>query len=280
MEHQEFFPHTKVYFFDLDGCVYHGNRLSPGIIPLLEQLQQRGIRYAFLTNNSRQSGEEIGEKLAAMGLIVPEGTILPVTDFAGTFIRNKFGTVTVKTIGSESLERSIGEAGHRTVAWNHPAPDVVIVGRDTEFHYGKLQQITADIRAGSYLIATNPDIYHPGASGEPIPETGALLAAIEAMTGTSGECIGKPEPYIFLHGMKLFGAIPENCVMVGDNPETDILGSKRAGLKSVWITNRTSADPIVWPGGEKQEHSRPDVVVNSIEELYRLFTAGTLVKLD
>lgn len=270
MNDHDFLYDTKVFFFDLDGCVYHGNQLAAGVNLLLDQLQRRGIRYAFLTNNSRLNASEIGERLAAMGLNVPLGSILPVTDIAGSFIRDKFGKVTVKTIGSESLERSLSAAGHRTVAWDQPAADVVIVGRDTEFHYGKLEKITEDIRRGSHLIATNPDIYHPGAFGERVPETGALLAAIEAMTGVSAECIGKPAPYIFMHGMKLFDVAPENCVMVGDNLETDVLGSIRTGLKSVWITNEPSTDSSIQKPERTLARHRPDVAVNSMEELYQL----------
>lgn len=272
----DFLADTKVCFFDLDGCVYHGNRLSPGVLPLLDQLQRRGIRYAFLTNNSRLSSAEIGESLAAMGLNVPSDSILPVTDLAGTFIRDKFGCVTVKTIGSASLERSIADAGHRTVPWEHQTADVVIIGRDTEFHYGKLQQVAADISGGAHLIATNPDIDHPGAFGERIPETGAILASIEAMTGTSAECIGKPAPYMFLYGMNRYNAVPESCVMIGDNLYTDIKGSKQAGFRSVWITNGTERNHHILNRKIGPEHSRPDVVVDNMEELYRLVAGGTL----
>ncbi|MFD1773864.1 HAD-IIA family hydrolase [Paenibacillus rhizophilus] len=265
-----FLTRAKVYFFDLDGCVYHGDQLSPGIIPLLGRLRQLGIDYAFLTNNSRLSAAEIGGRLAGMGLEVAPECILPVTDIAGRFIRDKYGAVTVKTIGSESLERGISAAGHRTVSWDEGKADIVVVGRDTAFHYDKLQQISSDILSGARLVATNPDIYHPGADGIKIPETGALLASIEAMTGTTAECIGKPEPYMFLYGMKLYDAAPDSCVMVGDNPDTDILGSARAGLKSVWITNGAPADSSVWKREPGQILSCPDVVLNNMEELYRL----------
>ncbi|MDT3427298.1 HAD superfamily hydrolase (TIGR01450 family) [Paenibacillus forsythiae] len=266
-----FLTRAQVYFFDLDGCVYHGDQLSPGTVPLLRQLRRLGIDYAFLTNNSRLSAAEIGARLAAMGLEAAPECILPVTDIAGSFIRDKYGTVTVKTIGSESLERGISAAGHRIVSWDEGKADIVVVGRDTAFHYDKLQQISSDIGSGSRLVATNPDIYHPGAQGIKVPETGALLAAIEAMTGVAAECIGKPEPYMFQYGMKLYDASPENCVMVGDNPDTDILGSARAGLRSVWITNGASAEP---PSRQREPGRVPpcpaDIVLSNMAELCRL----------
>lgn len=269
---KHFLIDAKVYFFDLDGCICHGDRLASGVLPLLEKLRERGMRYAFLTNNSRLNAAEIGEKLAHLGLNVPPDTIFPVTDVVGVFISDKYGRVAVKPIGSESLARSIAQAGHRIVAWDEPGADVVAVGRDTEFHYGKLQQIAEDIRRGSRLVATNPDLYHPGECGTRIPETGALLAAIEAIARTEAECIGKPEPYMFLYAMKQFGASPENTVMVGDNLQTDILGSIRAGLRSVWITNGSAPEYSAAEWGV--ERCRPDVTLHTIEELCRIVSAG------
>ncbi|MFC0213480.1 HAD-IIA family hydrolase [Paenibacillus chartarius] len=286
MAQHGFLPRMQAYFFDLDGCIYHGDRLSAGVVPLLDRLRQQGLSYVFLTNNSRLGAAEIGSRLEAMGLTVPDDRILPVTDIAGKYLRDKYGKLSVKTIGSDSLARNIAEAGHTPIAWDAPGADVVIVGRDTEFHYNKLQRIAADIGHGSRLIATNPDRYHPGQFGERVPETGSLLAAIEAVTGKTAECIGKPEPYMFEQAMQLCGAAPDSCVMVGDNLETDIRGSRQAGLRSVWITNGSAPGPAAEGGAEVLESrssaagfapsgpARPDVVVNDMEELYQLVMQG------
>ena len=46
---------------------------------------------------------------------------------------------------------------------------------------------------------------------------------------------GKPDPSIFEHALSLLNIEKEQALMVGDNLMTDILGAKRAGIKSVWI---------------------------------------------
>lgn len=54
----------------------------------------------------------------------------------------------------------------------------------------------------------------------------------------SGEFgVGKPDPAIFTHALRLAGAAPEDTLMIGDNMNTDISGAKKAGLNSAWINH-------------------------------------------
>ncbi|XP_044146975.1 N-acylneuraminate-9-phosphatase [Bufo gargarizans] len=50
----------------------------------------------------------------------------------------------------------------------------------------------------------------------------------------------KPAPSIFLHCCDLVQVKPEDCVMVGDNLDTDILGGLNAGLKATIWLNKNS----------------------------------------
>jgi HAD superfamily hydrolase (TIGR01549 family) len=45
----------------------------------------------------------------------------------------------------------------------------------------------------------------------------------------------KPDPRPFLHVCKLLKVEPDECVMVGDHPETDLLGAKRLGMATVLV---------------------------------------------
>ncbi|MEW6238278.1 MAG: HAD family hydrolase [Candidatus Omnitrophota bacterium] len=56
--------------------------------------------------------------------------------------------------------------------------------------------------------------------------------------------ISKPAPEIFLKALAAVNAKPHEAMMVGDNPEKDILGAKAAGIKTAWIPRRNGyADP-------------------------------------
>lgn len=74
--------------------------------------------------------------------------------------------------------------------------------------------------------------------------------------------VAKPARPIFEAAVSAASAKADEILHVGDHPETDIDGARRAGLKTAWI-NRT-AD--VWP-----EHlEEPDAVVATIRELREL----------
>ena len=52
---------------------------------------------------------------------------------------------------------------------------------------------------------------------------------------------GKPDASIFEHALSKFGYAPEDVLMVGDNPLTDILGAERVGIPSVWLNREQKA---------------------------------------
>jgi putative hydrolase of the HAD superfamily len=52
----------------------------------------------------------------------------------------------------------------------------------------------------------------------------------------SGELgIHKPDVRIYEHAAKALGVSPEECVFVGDDPDSDILGALNAGMEAVWL---------------------------------------------
>jgi putative hydrolase of the HAD superfamily len=65
---------------------------------------------------------------------------------------------------------------------------------------------------------------------------GSLLQDNFEAVAVSGELdIGKPEGGIFEHICGELDVEPARCVMVGDNPERDIVGAAKAGMRSVWV---------------------------------------------
>ncbi|GED65083.1 HAD family hydrolase [Lysinibacillus fusiformis] len=51
---------------------------------------------------------------------------------------------------------------------------------------------------------------------------------------------GKPDASIFEHVMESVGITADEAIMVGDNLNTDILGSSRVGMRNVWINRENN----------------------------------------
>lgn len=62
----------KGFICDMDGVIYHGNKLLDGVKEFVEWLQREDKRFLFLTNASSRSPRELHEKLLRMGLDVGE----------------------------------------------------------------------------------------------------------------------------------------------------------------------------------------------------------------
>jgi putative hydrolase of the HAD superfamily len=69
----------------------------------------------------------------------------------------------------------------------------------------------------------------------------------------------KPDPRIFTMLLESAGLAAGGTLHVGDDPEADVEGARRAGLRPVWL-NRTGA---TWPASIAE----PDHTVASLEEL-------------
>ena len=64
---------------------------------------------------------------------------------------------------------------------------------------------------------------------------GAGLGRVMRLVGTDTVGVAKPEPAIYLEGVRLLGTVPEETLYVGDNRMLDAEGSTAAGLIGVWL---------------------------------------------
>jgi NagD protein len=136
----------------------------------------------------------------------------------------------------------------------------VLVARDIEFSYAKLERASRYVQAGARLVATNTDASHPGEYGYRVPETGALVASIQTVAGEHVRVLGKPEVYLFRKALERLGVPAHRAVMVGDNPRTDVAGARRAGICSVWL------NPL---GMKVTDNCTPWMECGSLDELLR-----------
>jgi HAD superfamily hydrolase (TIGR01450 family) len=258
----------STFVFDLDGTIYSGQQLYQGSKKLLQLLRLAQKQLFFLSNNSTDTSETIRQRLRGMDLAVEDLPILAATELVGDYIREKYGQVRIKAFGTLALEHSIKSSGHILLpAGSKDQCDVVVVGRDPFFTYEKLQDCTRTLVEGVKLVAVNPDMYHPGEDGSRVPETGALVSAIKAVTGRSEvESVGKPYDYSFKKILEQSSVEPELCIMIGDNPYTDIQGAYLAGMRTVWISHGQTF-PL-------DLGFKPDVTVSSIGELVSYFIRG------
>jgi len=118
------------FVFDLDGCVWTGRVLSPGARETLEALAADGRGLAFISNNSRASGDELRERLHGLGVAVAEHVLTPL-DIVGRVIAEAHGRSRVLVMGADTLARAVAAAGHEILdPKRYREATVVVVGND------------------------------------------------------------------------------------------------------------------------------------------------------
>ncbi len=112
--------------------------------------------------------------------------------------------------------------------------DAVIVGLAPTLTYDHLAAALSAVRDGARLIATNADARYPTPTGF-LPGAGSIVAALATATGVEPEIIGKPAPAMFTAILESAGVAPGASVVIGDNPDADIVGAHRAGCASILV---------------------------------------------
>jgi HAD superfamily hydrolase (TIGR01450 family) len=233
---------------------------------LILKLRELGKRVIFLSNNPTKDPKMYAEKLGELGLKTPASEIVnTVVTMTEWLLRNQ-PDATVFPISEEPLKNSLGEAGIR-ISEDPEEIDIVIASYDRGFDYRKLQ-IAFDaiwFYKRAMLVTTNPDRYCPLPGGRGEPDAAAIVAAIEACTGTKCQVnVGKPDPIMLETIIDLIGPDAKECLMSGDRLYTEIRMAKRAGMPSaVVLTGETTKRDLA---GEPVENL-PDYTLERIDQL-------------
>lgn len=229
------------FICDMDGVLYHGNRLLPGVREFVAWLEKEGKKYLFLTNSSERSPRELKEKLGRLGIEVAPDVFYTSALATAGFLASQCPGGSAYVIGESGLTNALYDAGY---SMNDVDPDYVVVGETRAYSYDKITHAVSLVRKGARLIGTNPDLVGPVESGI-VPATKALIAPIELATGVGAYFVGKPNPLIMRQGLKRVGCRREDTVIIGDRMDTDIVAGVEAEIETVLVlTGVTSADQV------------------------------------
>lgn len=254
------------YVFDQDGTIYLGDHLLPGAKRLVEELRRRDIPVRFLSNNPTKDPQDYVEKLGALGLPTDLADIANTVVTTTRWLATHHPDATVFPISEEPLKKALREAGIRMS--EDPAQiDIVIASYDRTFEYRKLQIAFDAIwyHQRAILITTNPDRFCPFPGGRGEPDAAAIVAAIEACTGTKLHAnMGKPEPAMLEAALGDLDVDPRRCMMVGDRLHTDIGMAINTGMASALVLtgDNTYEDALELP-----EDHRPTYALDRIDHL-------------
>ncbi|HHJ7666000.1 TPA: TIGR01457 family HAD-type hydrolase [Streptococcus pyogenes] len=248
----------KGYLIDLDGTIYQGKNRIPAGERFIKRLQERGIPYLLVTNNTTRTPEMVQSMLANQfnvetGIETIYTATMATVDYMNDMNRGK----TAYVIGETGLQSAIAAAGYVEELEN---PAYVVVGLDSQVTYETLAIATLAIQKGALFIGTNPDLNIPTERGL-MPGAGALNALLEAATRVKPVFIGKPNAIIMNKSLEVLGIQRSEAVMVGDNYLTDIMAGIQNDIATILVTTGFTR-----PEEVPTLPIQPDHVLSSLDE--------------
>ena len=247
--------HKRGFIIDMDGVIYHGNRLLPGTTAFLQWLQSENKNFLFLTNSSQSTPRELHQKMTRLGVSVAEGHFYTSALATAAFLASQRPGGSAFVIGDAGLTNALYDAGFTL---NEVDPDYVVVGESVGYDYTRLTHAVRLVLKGAKLIATNPDVTGPTDKGL-VPATGALIAPIELCTGSKAYYIGKPNPLIMRHALKQLGCQREESVIIGDRMDTDIIAGIESEIETVLVLSGVTREEDLRRFAYRPHHVLPDV---------------------
>lgn len=144
--------------------------------------------------------------------------------------------------------------------------EVVLVGLDTSLDYQKLKIATnALVKNKAYLLALHKNRVYKDERGELSPSVGVVVKALEYACQKRAKVFGKPNPAFFREVLKRLKAKPDDCMMISDDPLSDLLGAKKLGMKTVFVTSGKYKDEEILK--TLNNKFQPDLIYQNISQI-------------
>lgn len=259
----DFAPFSAV-LLDLDGTVYHEEHPLPGAQELVQRLQRDGRKFACLTN-STTSPQRLHQRLLRMNMDVEPRFIYTAAAAAVDYVLDRFGRQSrIFNLATDGIEEML-QGQVQWVSGEKESCDVVIAGVPANVYATEERQRIALtlLRGGAALVGICADRVYPSPRGIEFG-SGAFCAMLGYASAVEPTFCGKPNAVFFTKLCEHLGVDPRQCLLIGDNLETDILGAKGVGMKTVLTCTGVAcrADVERLPAS-----ARPDLVVDDLRKL-------------
>lgn len=255
------FNQKKGFICDMDGVIYHGNKVLDGVVEFVNWLQSEKKDYLFLTNNSGLTPKELQQKLFRMGLDVQEEHFYTSALATAQFLKNQAPGCSVFAIGEAGLLNALYDVG---ITMNDVNPDYVVVGEGRAYSLETLTKAVNLVMNGAKLIGANSDVSGPIENGI-APACRALTAPIEMATGKQAYFCGKPNPLMMRTGLRILGCHSEDAVIVGDRMDTDIIAGTESGTSTVLVLSGVSTRETT-----KMYAYQPTIILDNVGDIVKL----------
>lgn len=213
-------------FLDLSGVIYEGSRPLPGAAEAVEKARQQGLVLRFVTNTATSSSADILHKLVGMGVHIEADELFTAPIAAKHYIQqHNFRPYCLVHAAIQ----------HEFADLDQHDPNCVLLGDARDgLNYAALNRAFQLCKQGATLIGIGMNKYFKDETGLML-DAGPFIRAIAWAADTQPVIMGKPSQVFF---GQIVGSTPfpaGECLMVGDDLESDVQGAVNAGLQACLV---------------------------------------------
>lgn len=255
------------FLFDLDGVVWLGDQLTPGVVTTLNNLRESKKRVAFVTNNSTLSRVSYLSKMERLGIKrVSLDMMFSCGSASASYLKSLLPTLPAEkrgiyVVGQVGLEEELREAG---LVWKggsskeddmlmpyqdfssivpDPSIGVVLFGFNMHLNYKQLcKAFTYLATNNAKLVLTNDDSTVI-VSGGVCPGEGAMASILMGARKDLQRqhvIVGKPHKTMYDEVRAALSFDPKRTLFIGDRLETDIMFGINGGIDTMLVLTGAS----------------------------------------
>jgi len=255
--------HIKALILDMDGVIWKSDAPIGDLQSIFARIEERGLKFAFATNNGTLTPQAYQLKLAGLGVNVETWQIVTSAKGVAHMLAQKYPHKTKAfMIGEDGIREALEQKGFEILSLeNAQEAQFFVMGIDRDITFEKMREATLLVRRGVPFYATNPDKTFPTPRGE-IPGAGAWISVITTATGVEPIYAGKPFPFMMELSLERLKTKIEETLVVGDRLETDIAAGQAVGCPTVVVLTGVSTR-------EQAQAWKPkiDIVANDLASL-------------
>ena len=247
----------KTYLIDLDGTMYRGDNNIEGAKEFIDDCLENNIPFYFLTNNATRTLRQNVEHMEKLGFSGIKEEHFFTSSMAAAKSMAKLGYTKAQYIGMDGLYEALLNNGFEICE----DAECLFVGLDKGGSYEKYSHALQYLLHGAVLVGTNDDrllahgdTFHVG--------NGSIVRMFEYASGQTSFKIGKPSSTILLEALDYYHLNKEDCIIVGDNLETDIALGVNENVETVFVTTGVHQVEDI-----KRLNIYPTTIVSSLNEL-------------
>jgi len=216
----------KAVLCDIGGVLYVGDTPIHGAVEAIKEIKKH-YPVRFLTNTTQKTSAQVVKKLQQMGFDITSDEIITALDVTKMFLeKEKSSAEFLLTDDALSFFDELKFYDKKYV---------VVGDAQHNFNYENLNRVFRKLIDGASLLAIAKNRYFKDADNELSMDAGCFVSALEYASGQEAVLIGKPSSEFYHLACASLHIAPSECVMIGDDIESDIKGAQDAGIQAALV---------------------------------------------